>query len=485
MAALRHRNFRLLFAGRAISFFGTNVVPVALAFAVLDLGSATDLGLVLGARTLAQIAALLAGGVFGDRLPRKLVLIGSDSANCAIQLVMGLLIVSGHAEVWQLIVLQLAGGAATAFHSPATSGLVPQTVPADALQQANAFMTLSRYGATILGAAAGGILVATVGSGWAIVLDAGTYAASVALIALMRLPATAKRAEAPHFVRELREGWGAFVEHRWIPISCGWIALYFLFTLAPVFVIGPAIAKESLGGSTAWAVILTGEAVGALLGGLVAIRWRPRPDARRPGRDPRPCLPAAGAARIQASVALIAWAAAADGIRLRLRHRALGDDGPAAGPTRASLTRLGLRLVQRDVLPAPRVRVRRPRGGVVGMEAVLWFGAALDGAVVDRLRGTATDSGRARPAGSQTLQQLPSRQRPEDVRSRHARAAGPARARCVPARAEPGSGGDAPPGRLAPLGPHLVRLGGRLGASEHGRLPEAPRSTYDAIRASR
>src|SRR5687767_14161094 len=152
MGTLRHRNFRLLFAGRAISFFGTNVVPVALAFAVLDLGSASDLGLVLAARTLAQIGALLAGGVFGDRLPRKLVLIGSDSANCAIQLGMGLLLVSGHAEVWHLIVLQLAGGVSTAFHSPATSGLVPQTVPADALQQANAFMTLSRYGATILGA---------------------------------------------------------------------------------------------------------------------------------------------------------------------------------------------------------------------------------------------------------------------------------------------------------------------------------------------
>jgi MFS family permease len=376
MAALRYRNFRLLFAGRAISFFGTNVVPVALAFAVLDLGSASELGLVLGARTLAQIAALLAGGVFGDRLPRKLVLIGSDSANCAIQLVMGLLIVSGHAEVWQLIVLQLAGGAATAFHSPATSGLVPQTVPAEALQQANAFMTLSRYGATILGAAAGGILVATVGSGWAIVLDAGTYAASVALIALMRLPATAQRAETPHFIRELREGWGAFVEHRWIPISCGWIALYFLFTLAPVFVIGPAIAKESLGGSTAWAIILTGEGVGALLGGLVAIRWRPRRTLVVMGAIlGLACLEPALLAS-QAAVALIAWAAALTGF------------GFAFG------TVLWETLVQQRVRPEHLSRVSAygwfsamcclplgyafagPASDLVGMEAVLWFGAA-------------------------------------------------------------------------------------------------------------
>jgi MFS family permease len=375
MAALRHHNFRLLFAGRAISFFGTNIVPVALAFAVLDLGSASALGLVLAARTLAQIAALLAGGVFGDRLPRKLVLIGSDTANCAIQLGMGVLLVSGHAEIWHLIVLQLAGGVATAFHSPATSGLVPQTVPVEALQQANAFMTLSRYGATILGAAAGGILVATVGSGWAIVLDAGTYAASVALIALMRLPVTARRADTPRFFRELREGWSAFVEQRWVPISCGWIALYFLFTLAPVFVIGPAIAKESLGGSSAWAVILTGEAVGALLGSVAAIRWRPHRTLVVMGTIlGLACLQPALLAQ-EAAVALIASAAALTGF------------GFAFG------TVLFETMVQERVRPEHLSRVSAygwfsamcclplgyalagPAAELIGMDAVLWFGA--------------------------------------------------------------------------------------------------------------
>ncbi|HUQ22283.1 MAG TPA: MFS transporter [Gaiellaceae bacterium] len=375
MAALRYRNFRLLFAGRAISFFGTNVVPVALAFAVLDLGSASELGLVLAARTLAQIAALLAGGVLGDRLPRKLVLIGSDSANCAIQLGMGLLLVSGHAEVWQLVVLQLFGGASTAFHSPATSGLVPQTVRAEALQQANAYMTLARYGATILGAAAGGILVATVGSGWAIVLDAGTYAASVALLSQMRLPATARRAEAPHFLRELREGWGAFVEQRWVPISCGWIALYFLFTLAPVFVIGPAIAKESLGGSTAWAVILTGEAIGALLGGVVAIRWRPRRTLVAMGAIlGLACLQPALLAG-EAAVALIAWAAALTGfgfafgnvlfetmVQERVRPQQLSRVSAYGWFSAMCCLPLGYALAG-------------PAAEIVGMDAVLWFGA--------------------------------------------------------------------------------------------------------------
>jgi hypothetical protein len=94
LTPLRVRNFRLLFAGRTISFFGTNLVPIALAFAVLDLtGSATDTGLVFAARTLAQISTLLVGGVVADRLPRQLVMVGSDTANLAVQAVMGGLLV--------------------------------------------------------------------------------------------------------------------------------------------------------------------------------------------------------------------------------------------------------------------------------------------------------------------------------------------------------------------------------------------------------
>ena len=277
MRPLRERNFRLLFLGRTISFFGTNLVPIALAFAVLDLtGSASDLGIVFAARTLAQIATLLVGGVVADRLPRQLVMIGSDSASFGVQLVMGTLLVTGHATLWELVALQLVGGAAAAFHSPASAGLVPQTVPAEALQEANALVDLARYAATVGGVAAGGALVATVGSGWAIALDAATYATSAALLSRMRLPLAARTAGAPNFVRELREGWGAFTAQTWIWLLTLYVALYFLITYSPFFVLGPAIAKESLGGSTAWAIVLTGDAVGALIGCLFALRWRPR-----------------------------------------------------------------------------------------------------------------------------------------------------------------------------------------------------------------
>jgi MFS family permease len=277
LTPLRVRNFRLLFAGRTISFFGTNLVPIALAFAVLDLtGSATDTGLVFAARTLAQISTLLVGGVIADRLPRQRVMIGSDLANLAVQVTMGTLLVTGHARLWQLVALQLVGGAATAFHSPASAGLVPQTVPAALLQQANAYMGVARYSANVLGAAVGGALVATIGSGWAILLDGTTYATSAVLLGAMALPAAARTAAATNFLGELREGWEAFTEHTWMWLTTVWISLYFLFTYAPFFVLGPYIAKHSLGGPSAWAQVVTGEAIGALAGGLVGLRLRPR-----------------------------------------------------------------------------------------------------------------------------------------------------------------------------------------------------------------
>jgi predicted MFS family arabinose efflux permease len=277
LGPLRARNFRLLFSARTISFFGTNLAPIAVAFAVLDLtGSATDVGIAFACWTLAQISTLLIGGVVADRLPRRLVMLSSDSANFAIRATMGLLLVSGHAHVWELFVLQALGGAATAFYSPASTGFLPETVRPAMLQQANALMSIARYLAFPVGAAAGGAIVATIGSGYALLVDAGTYATSALLLSQIQLPGKPRTAAAPNFVRELREGWQAFTEHTWVWLLTGWISLYFLVTYAPFFVLGPYIAKNSLGGATAWAIIVTGEAIGSLAGGIVGIRLRPR-----------------------------------------------------------------------------------------------------------------------------------------------------------------------------------------------------------------
>jgi predicted MFS family arabinose efflux permease len=213
--------------------------------------------------------------VVADRLPRRLVMVGSDLANVGVRAAMGILLVSGHAEVWHLFVLQALGGAATAFYSPASSGLVPEVVETTRLQQANALMGIARYLSFPLGAATGGAIVATIGAGTALLVDAGTYAVSALLLFAIRLPPRARAAATPNFLAELRDGWRAWTEHTWVWLLNVWIAAYFLITYAPFFVLGPYIAKHDLGGAGAWGTVVSGEGIGALCGALLGLRVRP------------------------------------------------------------------------------------------------------------------------------------------------------------------------------------------------------------------
>jgi len=267
--------FRLLFAARTISYVGTYLAPIAVSFAVLDLGGGpTAIGLSFAAWTLAQVAMLAFGGVVGDRVPRRLVMVGSDSAAALVRTAMGVLLISGHAQVWQLIALQACGGAAVAFYSPASYGLTREVVPEDELQRANGLLAIARYAAFPLGGAIGGSVVVLVGTGAALLVDAGTYATSALLLSRIDVVSVARAGAG--FLRELREGWSAFVEQTWVWVLVLWISLYFLITYAPFFVLGPYVAKQSMNGAGSWTLVVVGEGLGALLGGTAALHWRPR-----------------------------------------------------------------------------------------------------------------------------------------------------------------------------------------------------------------
>ena len=133
------------------------MAPIALAFAVLDLtGSRTDLGLVLAARTVPQIVFILVGGIWADRLPRHKVMVASSLASGATQGAVAVLLLSGHAQVWHLAAFGALNGMSSAFFFPASAGIVPQTVPDDQIQQANAVLRLALNSTAVIGAALGG-----------------------------------------------------------------------------------------------------------------------------------------------------------------------------------------------------------------------------------------------------------------------------------------------------------------------------------------
>ena len=273
---LAERNFRLLFSSSTISGLGDGISLIALVFAVLQVSdSALSLGLVLAARQLADAAIVLAAGVWADRLPRHVLLIAVAVVQGVAQAATGVLVITGSATVAILVALQAVYGVAEGFVLPASTGLTPATVSPGRLQDANALLGLSRNGTRIVGPAIGGALVAVGSPGIALLVDAASFAAAALLLVRLRLPARAQAIEAKPFFAELREGWGEFRRQTWI-----WTTIVFFgignFAFAGYFVLGPIVAKRDLGGAPAWAAMTTAWSVGAVLGGLLALRIRPR-----------------------------------------------------------------------------------------------------------------------------------------------------------------------------------------------------------------
>ncbi len=188
---------------------------------------------------------------------------------------MATLLIAGIAEIWQLAALAAANGAATAFYFPASAGITPQTVPSPLLQQANALLSLARNATMIGGAALGGFLVAGFGSGVAIALDAATYFAAAAVVALMRLEVIEPDASR-RFFSDLRDGWQEFRSRTWLWVIVLQFSVLLAVDLGAFTVLGPVVADGELGGARAWGAILTAQAVGLLAGGLVGLRYRPR-----------------------------------------------------------------------------------------------------------------------------------------------------------------------------------------------------------------
>ena len=275
LQVLRRRDFRLLFLGQAVSVLGDRMVVVALAFAVIHLGgSASEVGLVLAAGWGPLVLTVLAGGVVADRTSRRAVMVTADLVRVVSQGVMAALVITGAAEIWMLAALAAVTGAATGFFSPASTALLPEVVPDDELQPANALRSAGTSASEILGPALAGVLVATAGAGWAIAADAATFALSAVCLALLRPPARERRAPAS-FLADLRDGWIAFRSRRWVWLLVAYFSISNM-TWAAWSALGPTVAEQDLGGAAVWGTVLAVMGVGALAGSIFATRLRPR-----------------------------------------------------------------------------------------------------------------------------------------------------------------------------------------------------------------
>jgi MFS family permease len=273
--SFRFKPYRWLWSGVVVNALGNGIAPVALAFAVLDLGgSATDLGIVIGLYALADVAAVLFGGVLGDRLPRTVVMVASTGIAALSQGLVAASLLGGWSSLTLLALLGMVNGALSALGNPSSSAITKQTVPAAVLRSAISMRRIGQNVAQIVGAGSAGILVAVIGSGAALAIDAVTFALAALCFSRIRVAALPKTERTGMFA-EVRDGWREVLRHSWLWLLIGQALLYHLFYGGAQGVLGPIVAGAEFG-RPAWGWALSVQMAGFVVGGLVTLRWKPR-----------------------------------------------------------------------------------------------------------------------------------------------------------------------------------------------------------------
>ncbi len=277
LTALRSRDFRLLWLSQSVSMIGDALVVIAIGLYVTRLtGSPSDVALVLACYAAPLVAFVLIGGVIADRLPRQVVMVSSDLARAVLHGTLAVLIATGAVQIWHMMVIGLLYGAAEAFFRPAYTGLVPQTVLSDDdIQGAQAVGGLSAELANFASPALATALVLGVGGGWAFGLDAATFLVSAALVIQVRARPRGELQQPASMISELHEGWRAVRARPWVLVTIGCFSAALLTALAPFFVLGAAVARQTYGTEAVYGLANAAFGVGTITGALIGSRWKP------------------------------------------------------------------------------------------------------------------------------------------------------------------------------------------------------------------
>jgi MFS family permease len=268
--ALRHRDFRLLFAGQTISQIGDAAFVVALGWRAFTLThKASSLGIVLMVEALGLVTTLLIGGVLADRHSRRLLLIGSDVARAV--LVGGLAFVdaTGHLGFGVLIAFVGLHGLGSGLFQPAFGGILPLLVEERSLGSANALIGISRQAAIVIGPAAAGLIYGLAGSSAIFGADAVSFLVSAALLAPAR-PRAFERAPTEGLRRELTSGLRYVIHVPWLWRTITTFTLVLMTAFAATQVLLPKLVEEKWhGGVGSYGLLFTLQGVGMVIGSVV------------------------------------------------------------------------------------------------------------------------------------------------------------------------------------------------------------------------
>ncbi|HUW77810.1 MAG TPA: MFS transporter [Candidatus Nanopelagicaceae bacterium] len=272
LAVLKHSQFRRLFIARSVSVLGSSVAGIALAFAILDLPTATPskLGEVLAAMAVARVVFILVGGVLGDRFSRSTILSLGEFLSALGSLGLGVALLSHTHNFLLLSGLAAIVGIGTGIFMPAMSGMVADVVDESQLRSANGLLRLVLNTVSVGGVGLAGFIVATIGGAWAMLLNSAAFLVSMLLLFSIKSRPMPRSKDS--MFKQLRGGWKEFSSRSWIVSIVAAAFVINAFFGAVIGVFGPIIAKSQLGGPAAWGLITMTFSAGAIVGTFVALR---------------------------------------------------------------------------------------------------------------------------------------------------------------------------------------------------------------------
>jgi MFS family permease len=268
-----HPGFTSLAAARFISNIGNGMSPIALAYGVLSIKGADggDLSLVMGARYFPLVAFMLFGGVFADRFQRNRIVGGSDVIGSFLVGTSAISMLAGFPSVWLLVVMGALFGVLNALWWPAMSGVLPEILPKEKLQTGNAIIGLMSNIGNISGALLGGLIVAALNPGWALLIDAGSFFIAGLIVWNLKLPSKTK-VESPGIINDLVVGWREFISRSWVVTMVITFALINMVFESMYQVLGPLNFSDPNSGPRYWSLNLAGLTAGMMIGGVIVLK---------------------------------------------------------------------------------------------------------------------------------------------------------------------------------------------------------------------
>ena len=271
---LAQRYLKRFLAARLISSFGNGMSPIALAFGILHLrgGSPTQLGWVLGSATIAMMVMAPFGGVIADKFGRVRMVGATDIWGSLGLYLQAAFFLTGHVPIWVFLVANINFGLSWGIFWPASSGVMAAICKDEGLQKANSLQNFISNGSMILGAAVGGFIVSAWGAATGLFIDAATFTIAGLLVSSFGHIVAKRPEDENSMIDDLVHGWKVFLSFPWVVAIIAGTSFLMMAWAMGESVLGPLIANQHFHGAKSWAIVLSAESVGYLVGSIIGLR---------------------------------------------------------------------------------------------------------------------------------------------------------------------------------------------------------------------